>query len=244
MLKQIAVAAFSTSLFVALPAVEAKAVGVISVDLDPSTAGIQSALTVSPGETFTIDLILEDDGTPLSPVVFETFFLENYFNDAGVVLGLGPTGPLAGSIASTPGTFDSMFAPVSPGSSIGTVAGGPPPMSFTAGTGAVFLGNSPVIPPGTGFTVSPGSPVSLFSLDFVALAAGTSTILPGNTGFPAILDCPSGLVCNPAGNVPIGSIVSGTVTVVPEPTTILGTLFAAVGGGLIQRKRRKQKLAS
>ena len=54
----------------------------ISVDMDPTTAGIQNTLNVQVGDTFTVDVLISDDGVAPSPVIFDAVILEAYFNDA------------------------------------------------------------------------------------------------------------------------------------------------------------------
>ena len=76
-------------------ATSASAIPVITIDLDPETAGIQSSLSVASGSSFTIDMVITGDGV----AVFDTFAFAADFNDAGAVLGLfGGTGspPLSG----------------------------------------------------------------------------------------------------------------------------------------------------
>ena len=42
----------------------------ISVDMDPTTGGIQNTLNVQVGDTFTVDVLIADDGTAPSPIIF------------------------------------------------------------------------------------------------------------------------------------------------------------------------------
>ena len=153
----------------------ADAAALISVDTDPLTPGIQSSLNVDLGDTFTVEVIISDDAIAPTPTIFNAVILEAFFNDAGAVLGLGPTGAIAGSLAGTTAfTFDAISTTlVTPGASLtqgaSTLGGG-----FTSGSGAVGLLGVPF------FTVGAVSQ-SIFSLDFTALYPGTSTILAGGT---------------------------------------------------------------
>ena len=86
---------FIGSLWVVLNATLASAT-VVAVDMDPLTPGVQSTLTVAPGAIFTVDVVVSD---PVG-IAFDTAILEVSFNDAGPVLGPGPTGILGGVLAS------------------------------------------------------------------------------------------------------------------------------------------------
>ena len=82
------------------------AVPIISIDLDPGTAGIQSTLTVAPGSSFTIDMVLTGDGVTL----FDTFAFAADFNDLGPILGLVLAGvALLGLGAVAPASFMAHF---------------------------------------------------------------------------------------------------------------------------------------
>ena len=115
-----------------------------AVDLDPLTPGIQSSLTVAPGTTFTVDVVLDDLGLGAA-TSFDLVLLDALFNDAGLVLGLTPaTTPIAGALAALPGTADAASAVpilVAPGSPLAvgpSLALAPP---FTSSLGGVGLFN-------------------------------------------------------------------------------------------------------
>ncbi|MCG8355707.1 MAG: PEP-CTERM sorting domain-containing protein [Kiloniellales bacterium] len=201
--------------------------------MDPGTPGIQSALTVAPQTTFNVDVVISDDGNPNSPFLFQEIVVEVLFNNAGPLLTLGPTGPLAGALAATVGTLDagSGFVPTAPGAALGADPSIAPTAGFADGTGGLGLANGT---PPTFFTVGPGPAISVFSLQFTAgMLTGTSTLLPsGNGGLPLIF----------FESLPVASTpVAGQVTVIPEPGTL--ALFA-VGLGMIgvaasRRQRRR-----
>ena len=211
----------------------AEAAAIISVDTDPLTPGIQSSLTVAPTTPFTVGVVIFDDGTPLSPVTFDTVILETFFNDAGAVLGLGPTGPIAGAIAGAFPTFDvfSGFVSTGPGTPLGIGPSSPAP-PFASGSGAIGLSN-PL------FAIAPGPATSIFSLDFIALTPGSSTILAAGSppGSPelALASIPIPATLAPATI----TVTSPTTTAVPEPITVVGSALA-LGFGMVFGKRRKQ----
>ena len=221
----------------------ANATLIFSVDLDPSIAGIQDTLTVTEGDVFTVDFTVTDDGA----TSFNTFLFDIIFNDAGAVLGSGPIGPRAGSIASPvnapAGAQDfSTLIPVIPGDPLFPVVFFPPPLGFANQSGEVGIFS-------TGFTpfilLGAGQVIDLFSLDFVASAVGTSTISTNTSAvaagfhgffntfipvFPTPVTAPGQVTVQSAAPVPS----------VPEPSTIL--LFSISVLGLIRYARQQQKL--
>src|ERR1044072_6390218 len=92
---------------------------VISIDLDIAQPGIVSRRTAVIGETFIVNIWIEDDGTGVSPTVFDTIVLGVYFNDRTKgVLGVTRTHfPHAGDlIANRPGVVDAFSKrPIAPG---------------------------------------------------------------------------------------------------------------------------------
>lgn len=82
---------------------------VMSINLDVSTPGVTSRRTVVVGETFIIEVMIEDDGTGISPVVFDTIVFGVYFNDTTPnVLGVTKMHfPHAGALVNrNPGSVD------------------------------------------------------------------------------------------------------------------------------------------
>lgn len=190
----------------------AKSGPVITVDMDPTMPGVQPTLTVMQSTTFTVDVVVFDDVRMPSPSIFDIVGFELSYNNMGIVLGAGPTGPLAGALAGTPITFDLFsVAMVVPGSPLMLVPSSSAP-GFASGTGAMGLSNSAPF-----FSVGPlGPAVAIASIDFTAIAPGTSTLLP--FADPAVL--------GPGGpfflqRTPVPSVIeSSQVTVLAESCAI------------------------
>ncbi len=82
---------------------------VISINLDIHSPGVTTRRTAVVGETFIIDVMIEDDGTGVSPLVFDTIAFGVYFNDSTPdVLGVTKMHfPHAGElIRRNPGSID------------------------------------------------------------------------------------------------------------------------------------------
>ncbi|MDB5692663.1 MAG: hypothetical protein JWO81_1726 [Alphaproteobacteria bacterium] len=82
---------------------------VMSINLDTSTPGVTTRRTAVVGESFVIQVMIEDDGTGVSPLVFDTIVFGVYFNDRSPdVLGVTKTHfPHAGEFLERfPGTVD------------------------------------------------------------------------------------------------------------------------------------------
>ena len=75
------VSSLGAALVLLLSLPTASATPIISVDTDPGTPGIQSTLTVGLGTTFTVRVVIRDDGTPTTPTVFDNVIL----HDTGVL---------------------------------------------------------------------------------------------------------------------------------------------------------------
>jgi hypothetical protein len=219
---------FGTLCVAGLMTLPVAALPIISVDLDPSVMGIQSSRTVDLGATFTAQIVIFDDGlTP--PTLFDTLLLETYYNDAGAILGAGPTGPTwLPSALISPFALD-FFTGLFPSFASGAAGVGPsilfPP--FGAGSGALSLLDL------IGTTLVPSTPIPLLTLDFTALSLGTSTILAaGQFGLPAMA----------AGGIPLpDSLMSATVTValaeVPAPSILAIFLLGLAGIGFSWKRK-------
>ncbi|TWU13442.1 hypothetical protein CA54_22770 [Symmachiella macrocystis] len=211
---------------------------VISVDMDPLTPGIQSSTTVLLGDMFTVDVVISDNGLPQTPTIFDTILFDLAFNDAGAVLGAGPTGYLGGALAGVnPGSIDLFGLPFPQFAATGaplTAQFAVPPIGFASGGGAVGLFSAPP------FVILPGQTISVLSYDFVALTPGESTVLA--VGTP-----PGSPVLSFFGQPIDAQLVSGSVaveqpiTVVPEPQ---GLLLAGIGAFCLFLFRAKFKNAS
>ena len=222
----------------------ASAVPTISIDLNPGLGGIQSMLTVDPGDVFTIDMVITGDGL----MGFDSAAFDVAFNDLGAVLGLsGGTGmPTAGALAGTAPGFFGLTLPGEaldlPGGGIPVAPGGPLvtdffPLApgFAGGIGGVALlspGPGPGFPAGGPFpTIGAGVDVTFFNLTFDALAPGMSTV---NTSTGGGL----GGLALAGGAVPF-TLASGTITVTPEPGTLLLLASGLAGLGFFRWRRKR-----
>ena len=207
------------------------AIPIISVDLDPGMAGVQSTHTVNPGDIFTIDVWLTGDGTS----AFDSVGLDVAFNDLGAVLGLGPGltpgAPTAGSLAATsPTTVDVFggFVPVTTGSPL-TPDFFPFAPGFAGGFGGLGMTSLAFPFP----TVGAGVDIGIFSLTFRALTPGTTTLLA--TGFPFGTGSELALASIPV----LTTLAPSTITVasagVPEPATLF--LFVSGLAALVGARR-------
>ncbi|MBL4667233.1 MAG: hypothetical protein JKY04_07640 [Sneathiella sp.] len=211
----------------------ASAIPVISVDLDPTTPGIQTTLNVLAGSSFTLDLVLTGDGSSL----FDAFAFAADFNSSGAVLGLtGGTGmATAGTIAGTaPVTALDIFTagPAAPGVLL-TPSGVPFPVTPGFLTSSDGFGILSIILPFAG-PIAAGTTIDLFSLTLDALTPGTSRVILSAGGV-------LGGLAFAGVSVPFIS-ASGSVTVSAIPLPAALPLYGAgiaVLGFIGWRKKRK-----
>jgi hypothetical protein len=216
----------------------ASAVPIVSIDMDPGTAGIQNSLNVLLGSSFDVSVVITGDGTS----AFETAVLEVAFSGAGPVLGLaaGTGSPVAGDLAALapfPSTFLSALAvidastgsPVALGSALDTLTLPSPTTSGLAGLIAFF---------GPFSTIPAGQTAELFRLTFDALSVGSSQ-LSASAGLLG------GLAL--AGTALTFDTQSGTVSVTdpgagptpaPEPSVLM--LLSTGLLSLVWSRRRKR----
>lgn len=74
MFRRILVTALALS--AACSSLTTSAVPMLGLDMDPSTPGIQSSLSVPEGSTFSINLVAFDDGTPITPILVDAVGIE------------------------------------------------------------------------------------------------------------------------------------------------------------------------
>ncbi len=215
-------------------AAPARAAPTIAVDLDPSTAGLQSSLTVEPGDLFTVAVVYVSDGL----ASFDTIALGLAFNDSGPVLGLGPSSgdPRQGALAglATTSALDS-------GSLSGAVAGDPmtrfdtfsPPAGFASGVGAFGFEAT-----GGGFfsVGGAGTVAGIMALTFEALIPGDSLVCPNPFIDPTPFVDPIPFFLTSGGTGVRALALDATVTVTPEPATLLLLGTGLAGLGLLRRR--------
>ena len=227
----------SLTLLLFVGVTSASAVPVISVDLDPGVAGIQSTVSIGAGSSFKIKVTFTGDGATL----FDAFSFDTVFNDAGAVLGLaGSAGsPTAGGVAAL-----APFLAVDPGSGAFVVPGSvltpiamgfPIPAPFTGQSGGI--GIAALGPPFLlgGLPIGPGVTIDLFELTFDALMPGMSSLAPSAGVVPVSF----GGLSLIGANLPFTS-AGGIVTVtgvISEPASFL--LFVTGLGGLTRFSRKK-----
>lgn len=206
---------------------------VISVDLDPGAAGVQSFLSVAPGATFTVDVVVENPGA--LPVKFDTVAMDMFFASGGGVAAFAGT-PIAGSLADTGGSGLS-FDGVDPG--FGIVNAGsplvvdpfllpPPPAGITS------LGGVSYFDPGE-YEIGPGSFEVIFSIDLLASASGSSGVETGGIFGGTALTF-GGDIVSPLTHA-AGIVEVAAVAAVPEPGTL--ALFGAGLFGIAWIRRRR-----
>ena len=181
----------------------------ISVDMDSTTAGIQSNVIANLGDTLNVSIVITGDGV----TAFDTIILDLGFNDAGSVLTL-MSGPDAGSLVATaPFSTINLFGgfAVVPGDPLTTDAF-PVPLGFADNLGGFGLGSA-------GFpfaTIGLGATEVIVDLTFQVTGVGSSTLGLATFFGPALA----------LAGLPIAhTFVAGSVTPIPEPTGV--ALFAA-----------------
>ena len=187
--------------------------------------------TVNPGEEFTVDVMIANSGP--DPVMFDTLILDLAFNDDEYplleVVGPPTAGTLAGTVPFAIDVFGGAF--VSPGDTL-TTDSIPVASGFLDGIGGVGLASI-----GDPFTVpGDGMGINIFSLTFRALTweeGGGGTTVVEALGFPEGFE----LALN---GVPIetwdGS--DSSVTVVPEPCTMMLVGAGLAGLGFVRRRKK------
>jgi hypothetical protein len=188
---------------------------VVSVNLDVTTPGITARRTVTLGESFVIDIWVEDDGQGITPVVFDTIILGVYFNDKGPgVLGVTRTHfPHAGELAkNSPTTVDAFSKrPIRANMEMALTpveSKLPENFSDTAGRAGLMDLENP-------FVINPGKPVQFavgkLNAGFRSLAIGTSTVMASAPHSQAELFF--------KGEPIFAKTIPGVVTVVEERTS-------------------------
>ena len=246
----------------------------ISMDMDALTSGIQSNISIDPGDRFVASIVLTGDGVTR----FDTVALDVAFNDGGGQIAnlqdarilttfpidsdFAPQNPVIGSgIDGAEDLFCSqqqnrLCAPTTFGDEISR-GGSAAPAGFADSLGGVAFGSS-VENPFSTRVLGNGESIDLLFLGFQdAGLGGSNTFLVGG----ALLAQNStkmfsfSLTQNPAlfldGNPIEATFVSGQATTVPEPTAAL--LFSSGLAGLVfwrwkkkdeQLKRSKENLNS
>lgn len=206
----------------------ASAVPIVSIDMDPGTAGIQNSLNVLLGSSFDVSVVITGDGTS----AFETAVLEVAFSGAGPVLGLAAGSRVAGDLAILAPVFAADASTgllAAPGSALGELT---PPSPTTSGLAGLISAALPF-----GLNV-PGQTAELFRLTFDALSVGSSQ-LSASAGLLG------GLAL--AGTALTFDTQSGTVSVTdpgagptpaPEPSVLM--LLSTGLLSLVWSRRRKR----
>lgn len=207
----------------------ASAVPIVSIDMDPGTAGIQNSLSVLLGNFFDVSVVITGDGIS----AFDTALFEVTFSGAGPVLGLAAGGRVAGDLANLAPilTIDAATGiPVAQGSPLGTFTSPSTTTSGLAGLISISL-------PFTGGALAPGQTAELFRLTFDALSVGSSQLSASTggvlgglafAGTPVAFDTTGGTV----------SVTDPGPTPAPEPSVLM--LLSAGLFSLLWSRRRKR----
>ena len=206
-----------------LVASNSHALPLLAIDLDTSSAGIQSTITAELGETVDASLVLVGDGSSR----FDTLIVDVLFNDMGPVLSLND-GPIAGTLAelvTEPNQVNDIFSltPVSAGDAL-SVSTGLPGLGFAENMGYVGLQVLSISFPPSSFPVLDDSALlDIFDIRFRADDLGISAVHPVNLLGPI-------LAAFPGVEVPV-TVNGGTVTVVaPAPVPISGSIGLLISG--------------
>jgi hypothetical protein len=176
---------------------------IFAIDLDTSTAGIQSTRTVSLGQNFDVDLYITlTGGTSASSWQVSTQYNPTSLNlinrleiNPGGMIESDSSNPTSGGLIRRLG-FDAQVGPVSP---------------FT---------------------------FAFAKFNFDAISVGTSSITPGffETGLDAAFD---------NNFAPLNPIFQGgTITAVPEPTSMGLVLASSIAGMAIRRRMSRKRINS
>jgi hypothetical protein len=205
--------------------------GIITIDLDPGMAGIQTTRTVTAGSLFSISVVFVGDGT----TVFDGFSVDLNFNDVGPILSSGPL--LAGSIVGTVPAGNALdvasFAALSVGDPLGLLGSIPDGPYTSSVDGAVF---DPVEAFGPLFGA--GVSTELVTLSFTGLSAGVSTIALDEL-FTEVTDSVSGIpIVSTYGAGPFTVTVMDSMNTIPEPSSVAvwGIGLALFAAGMRRRE--------